>query len=158
MRLDQPFRLPALAAVAVVMTGCYTYTPVGDALRPVAGTTVQATLTDRGRVALEQSLGPEVWQVEGMVRTVSDSTVEMSVHKTVTISRASTRWTGEPVTLRREHYQSMRERQLSRGRTFMLAGSLSAGVVAFVATRSLFGFGAGNDNPPGGPENPPGGQ
>jgi hypothetical protein len=62
------------------------------------------------------------------------------------------------VTLRREHYQSMRERQLSRGRTFMLAGSLSAGVVAFVATRSLFGFGAGNDNPPGGPENPPGGQ
>jgi hypothetical protein len=90
--------------------------------------------------------------------SVSDSTIELSVRKTVSISRAEVAWAGEAVTLRRDHYTGLQERQLSRGRTFMLAGTLSAGVVAFVATRSLLGFGAGNSNEPGGPENPPGGQ
>lgn len=147
--------LPAVATVA--LTGCYTYVPVAS--RTPAGVTVDLTLTDMGRVALAPSLGPEVWRVEGVVRSSSDSTIELYVRRTVGISRATVRWGGEPVTIRTEHVQSGRERHLNKGRTALLAGTVAGGVVAFIVTRGLGGFGWG-DEPgiPGNPGGPPGNQ
>jgi hypothetical protein len=139
----------ALAAVALMgTTGCYTYSAyVPD--RPAPGSAVEVTLNDRGRVAQAQSLGPEVWQVEGSVVSVTDSAFELRVTRTLTLDRTAIRWTGESVTLRLEDVRGMRERRFSRGRTAILASTLTASTIAFFATRGLFGLGNEGSDPTG---------
>ncbi len=58
------FHLPTVALLmALPLAGCYSYSrTLAD--KPAPGTDVLIVLNDRGRVDLEQQLGPEVWQVE----------------------------------------------------------------------------------------------
>ena len=140
------FHLPALCLGAMLFSGCYTYSAqLAD--RPAPGTEIAATLNDRGRVDLAQQLGPEVWQVEGSLTGADDSTVTISMLRTTTLEHADMRWAGEVVTIRRDYFRSMMGRRFSPGRTVVLAGTATAGVVAFLATRSLLGFGTGVGGP-----------
>lgn len=140
--------LSTLLLPALVLSGCYSYsTALSD--QPTPGTELAVTLNDRGRVGLEPLLGPEVWQVEGSLVAADDSTVTLRMAKTSTLEHTEMHWAGETVTLRKDYLRSMMGRQFSASRTIILAGTATAGVVAFLATRTLLGFGSGAGGGPG---------
>lgn len=139
-------RRGAVALLALGLAGCYAHTPLYTL--PTPGTRVQLELNDRGRVALEQNVGPEAAQVEGIVTAVVDSQLVVAVHRVRPLYGREVRWAGESVVFRPEHLRSMGERRYSRGRTFALAGVLASGTVAFMATRSLLGGGHEEDRAP----------
>ncbi len=147
MRLARRFAACAVLA-PVLVGGCYSYS--GYALdRPAPGLTVEVTLNDRGRVAMEQNIGPEVLTVEGTALNVTDSTFVLRVRRVVDISRRASSWSGEPVAFRVEHVRQMRERRFSTGRTVLFAGTVTASVVAFAATRAILGWALGSSGPRG---------
>lgn len=151
MRLTRWLRhLAAPLALPALLSGCYAYTAYAPD-RPVAGMQLEVTLNDRGRVAMEHNVGPEILSITGTVAMATDTTFTLRVMQTVGIDHAQQKWAGEPVTLRPEYARNIRERRFSSGRTVMFAGTVTATVVAFVVTRSIFGGFLGLGGGPGGP-------
>ena len=148
--------LLAASLAPAVLGGCYAYTAyVHD--RPSPGMVVEVTLNDRGRVLLEENVGPEIWSVEGAVASAGDSSFVLQVRRVIGLDRNTTRWGGEEVMVPMSAVRELRERQFSSGRTVLLAGSVTAGLVGLIATTSIVGSASGDGgstNPPG----PPGGQ
>lgn len=137
-------------SAALALSGCYVYMPLYTA--PAPGTRVSIELSDRGRVALEQNIGPEVKTVEGMLQTVTDdSQLVLSVTEVRGLYGGQSRWGGEVVAFRPEYVRTLRERRYSGGRTFLLGTTLAASTVAFLVTRSLLGGGTGDGSGPPGP-------
>ena len=131
------------AAIACVLLGsttfsaCYVNVPV--AREPVVGSVVALQLNDRGRVAMENTLGPSVDRVEGAVVSGTADEYVLSVASVATLDGNSSKWAGERVTLRREYVRDEAERRFSRGRTI---AAVAAGVVAigaFIVTREVTG-------------------
>lgn len=148
-------RRVAPAVLVFVLAGCYTHRPLYTAPEP--GMRVLLELNDRGRVALEHNVGPEVATVEGVVNAVVDSQLVVSVIRTHGIYGSDVRWAGESVVFRPEYLRAMGERRYSRGKTLALASVVASGALAFMATRSLVGGGnEDNSSPP--PIVPPAGQ
>lgn len=139
----------ALALVGTPALGCYNYaTPLTD--RPVPETVVEVVLNDRGRVAMEGNVGPEIMSIEGVVSSATDSLLMLSVTKVTGLSRDVSRWNGETVTIRTEHVRQLRERRFSMARTVLLVGSATA-TAALAVSGALTGFGGS----PSGPSQPP---
>jgi hypothetical protein len=144
-------RLVTVAVAALFAGGCYTYTPLYTA--PSAGTRIEIGLNDRGRVALENNVGPEVVTLQGLLRAVTDSQMTLAVYEVTSLYGGTTRWNGERVVIRPEHVRTMRERRYSRPRTIAMLSVLASGTAAFIMTRGLLGGGAEGEGGPstGGP-------
>jgi hypothetical protein len=142
-----------LGLAPAALTGCYRYTY--PPATPAPSRYIALDLNDRGRVALEHHVGPSIARVEGTLDGATDSVLTLRVVRTISLRGQSSRWNGESVTIRREHVGVLRERHFSPGRTVALAGSMAAGVGAFILTRDLFGFGGSSSGR--GPTDPPGG-
>ena len=142
-------RVPLWMLVVVpVLAGCYAYVPLGGTHPETApGARVAIELTDVGRVGMAPQLGPEVNRIEGVLVTRSDSTYEVGVSMLIGLWGAQSKWAGEQVVIRRDYVRRMGERRFSAWRTGVLAGAASAGVLAFVLTRSLIGGGSTPDTP-----------
>jgi hypothetical protein len=136
----------ALIVLIPQLAGCYTYVPVSTA--PL-GSSVTVEVTDRGRVALTESVGPGVRRLSGQVTASNDSAVHMSVN-TVQFLDVGTpvKWAGEPVTISRDYVVVLREKRLSRSRSFIAAGLFTAAGVA-MSMIAIRGF--GGDDPSGKP-------
>lgn len=129
-----------LACVSVVNTGCYEYRPLfGTA--PTAGQHVELTLSDSGRVALGQQLGPGVLRVDGLLRQVRNGSYVVGVERVTTISGESANWGGESVQIPAADVSQAGLRTLSRTRTALVAGAFVVGLGLFIASRSLSVFG-----------------
>ena len=148
-------RWGAVAVSAVLMvSGCYVYTPLYSA--PSPGIRVALELNDRGRAALEQNVGPEILSVEGVITSIGDSAMVVSMEGAKSIRGVSIRWTGESVTFRSDYVRSLRERRYSGARTLALVSAVASSTALFIVTRGLLGNGAGDPGGPGGPILPPG--
>jgi hypothetical protein len=144
-------RLAGLAGAMALCTGCYTYAPLSAS--PVPGSEVAVILTDRGRVALNDRVGPEMDELRGRLVSRTDSTVTLSMMESVSLRGVSASWTDEVLTLRGDDYGSIRLKQLSRGRSTVLAAGFAAAMTLVVMTSSLVG---GDSNTT--PSTPPGGE
>ena len=146
-------RAAALAALAGVSTGCYTYVPRDSGIEP--GQRVALNINDAGRVALAGGLGAGAERVEGDVLSQTDSALSVRVTAVRYRGGTSARWSGEPVEVRRSHVHETRERRFSRARTLALAATLVAAVATLVLTTDFDAFGlprGGDDGPGGGPD------
>lgn len=130
-------RAGALALAAHAVAACYTNTPVGMDARPVAGATVVADITDRGRVNLGSRIGASPLRVEGQATAFTDSTLTLAVASVEGVRGEVTRWSGESVTLNRSDLSLVQVRRLDRGRSVLLGAIIAGGVVAILVTRSL---------------------
>ena len=133
-----------------LLVGCYTYEYLPES--PAPGTSVAVELTDMGRVQLENNVGPEVGQIEGVLASVADSSMTLQVARTRSLRGVVQPWGGEPVKLHTGQYRMVRERRFSAPRTVVLVGTLTAGFVSFAASRGLLGLGNSGG---GGGETPP---
>lgn len=146
------WRAAGAVGAAACLGACYTYTAPLE-VRPEIGRTLAFELTDAGREALATGIGAGTEQVEGVLLDLTDTTYGVRVTRVVDVRGVVTRWSGEIVSLRREHIGAVRERRSSPARTALAAGAVTVGVAAIVSVTTLSVFGNDANGPPG--EQPP---
>lgn len=135
----------ALAGALLVptVTGCYTYRPIWTG-EPAPGSVITFGLTDRGRVALSDRLGPGARNVTGLLASATDSVYVINVSRVTYIDGDRVaKWNGEPVDVSRQDVSGVAERQLSKSRSWLAAG-IVAGALG-VATALVIKGTAGPD-------------
>lgn len=132
----------AFGVGVLVLTGCYTYTPVAST--PVPSMELAVDLTDLGRSETAQEIGPAVRRVEGSLLDVTDSAYVLAVKNVMGVSGGRTRWGGEQVELPRAYIARTFERRFSRSRTTMIVLGAVAAVGAFFLGKDLLGIGGGS--------------
>jgi hypothetical protein len=142
--------------IASTLTGCYSYARVDSTSAPV-GAEVATEITDRGRVALADSLGPSPRRLEGRLVSSSDSSITLALTAVRSLRGERTNWTGERITLQRSSFDGLSQRQLNKGRS-ALAGVLVVGAAVVLAL--TLGITGGGDGDPSErvPTPPPQGQ
>ena len=116
-----------LFGAALVAQGCYSYVPL-ETESPPLGETVALQITDRGRVGLADRFGAGLVRVEGRVTKVDTADVVLNVFRVSQVGGAGSRWSGESVRLDRGFVGSVQKRELSRPRSWLLAGGITLGV------------------------------
>jgi len=134
----------SVVALATALTGCHTYLPPQDQV-PVTGREIAVELNDRGRLLVVPQLGEAVLRVHGTLVASTDSTVTMSVSRTVQLQGSSALWTGESVTIPVTGVRGFRLREFSQKRSVAMAVGV-AGALAVVAPRLKI-VGGGNGRP-----------
>jgi hypothetical protein len=133
-----------VVAVALLTGVCACYTSVGasnDALH--AGAHVYVELTEPGTRELARFVGPNIRELYGDVRERSATSLVLAL-RSVTDRRAiETPWAGELVTIPRAEIASIRERKLSRKRSWLFATAVTAALVATGRAFGVFGSGDG---------------
>jgi hypothetical protein len=146
---------PLRAGLAVVLlvpqlTGCFRYVPVPSAEVP-AGSQVQVGITDRGRVALTDAVGPGVRSLEGQVLARTDTSLVLSVSSVRYYDLGLATWAGEQVEVGTDYIDNLRERRFSRTRSWIAGAAVVGGLIlaSFIAI-SGFGGDSGRDHPDNG--------
>lgn len=145
-------RTASFAALAAIVSACFTYAPVSGAPAPLAGQRLAFAISDQGRAALADQVANGVVSIEGTLLSAPDGEYNISVFAVSTIAGKS-HWSGERVSLRRDHVTGVLERRFSQGRTAAAIGATVVAVGAFIVTRGLFGTGS-PDRDGGGGGNP----
>ena len=126
-----------LLTASSTLGGCYTNLPVAGV--PAPGSTLVLDLTDRGRVALSDSVGPSANRIEGVAAAGgSDSSYALRVSSVQFLNGQTNRWNGEPLNVRADLVGRAQERRFSRGRTYGLAALVVAAIVTVIVTTDLF--------------------
>ena len=131
------------ALLLPTLTGCYTYKPLWTG-EPAPGSVITFGLTDRGRVALSDRLGPGAREVSGLLTRTTDSVYVISVNRVTYIDGDRVaKWNGEAVDVSKQDVTGVSERQLSKSRSWLAAG-IVAGALA-LATAVVIKGTAGPD-------------
>lgn len=146
-------RLCAVIAVVPAALGCYSYAPLETSAGVQAGEHIAVEITDRGRAELSDRLGSGVLRLEGTLTRTDSADLVMNVWRVAQIGGPTERWSGESVRLKREYASSVQTRTLNRGKTYLVAGGVVAGLVLFTKTFDLLGFATGGED--NGPPDPP---
>jgi hypothetical protein len=120
----------------LALQGCYTYAPVQSSVPPT-GETVVLNISDRGRVALGERLGPGVTRIQGRVTNVADQQLSLNVASVSYVSGERSLWSGESVSLDQDYVGTVEVRRLSKGRTWAAVGISTVAVAVFIATNGL---------------------
>jgi hypothetical protein len=133
------------------LTGCFQSVPATTATVPT-GAEVTVGITDRGRVALGESVGLGVRRMSGQVLESTDTTLVLAVNTVEYIDLGiPVRWPGTPVQISRDHVTEIQARQFSRTRTWLAVGLVAAAAVAATAIGLIA---SGGDPGPGRPDEP----
>lgn len=138
-----------LAGVGVVtLAACYTSRPLQGPPPPSAR--VVARLTDSGVVAMATAIGAGAVEVEGIVQAADAESWALQMLRVEYRSGQSTTWNRESVVFPRYALTQPAERTLSRGKSWLAAGSIVALAViaAGVAGALASGDNDGGDPPP----------
>ena len=120
-----------LVLALAVASGCYRYAPI-SMRTPEVGTRVSVSLTDAGTDDLARFVGPGVAAIEGHVVSSSDEAMHLGVTLVRLHNGAENFWKGERVSVPRVQIAEVRERRLSRSRSFLSAGTLLLAAVAAI--------------------------
>ena len=129
----------SLVIALSLVAGCYTLQPAARV--PEVGTVVALDVNDVGRMALGNSIGPEVGQIEGRLISQENGEYLLAVSTVRFLRGGEQIWSGERVRVNRDHVGNSYERRFSKGRTIALGATVVAGVAAIVATSDLIGLG-----------------
>ena len=127
--------------LSLQLAGCYHYVPARTTHLP-SGTRVALRLTDQGRVALTDALGPGVRRIEGHLESSSDTALVLSVAAVEHLDLpVPVKWRGDRVSVSRSLVSDVEEWRIAKGRSWLMAGLLVAGAVV-ASTIAIRGFGA----------------
>lgn len=144
--------ITSLAAL-LPSASCYSYGAVRNGqLAP--GARAAFALSDEGRAALGEQIGPRVLQVEGTLVEDTGSSYLVRVSAVRSLDGRTARWGGERITMNHGYVEGVRRRDFSKGKTAAAVGAVAVGVVAFALTRNISIFGIGRA-PPREPTDPP---
>lgn len=131
-----------------LLSACYQYAPVRST--PSVGSQVGFDINDEGRVGLRDQLGPGVARVEGVLTAVEGDVLVVQASSVTQIRGLPMRADSVRVRVSKGYVESIDERRLSRGRTYVVVGVGLAIVAAFLGAKR---FGVGPSAKP--PKEPP---
>lgn len=141
-------RSVALAVgVLYVSTACFAYVPVRST--PEAGARVALEVTDEGRVALNEKIGPGVVRLEGTLAGVEGNDLLVDATAVRQVRGYISDLGGVRVRLPQRYVTRIDERRLSRPRTLILVGGVVAVIAGFFAAK-ISGKSTPPDQEPGG--------
>lgn len=129
--------------MASLTLGCFSTQPVVGTQIP-AGTQVELQLTDAGRVALSDVLGPSVDVVQGRLVSRDSAAWTLSVSSIQLLRGGQQVWSGERLRIRPEHVALASERRFSKSRTAIVSAVVVGAIVAVVKS-GLTGIGQGEE-------------
>lgn len=149
----------AVAAIGIASTtlwvsGCYTYS-AQTAAGISTNALVSADITDAGRVALGERVGPEVQRLEGKVVQRTDTSFRVLVSKVTYLSGSTDQWQGQEVSLRTQDVKSLTQRSYSKSRTALLIGAMAAALIVTVLGLNFLGITSGDPTGDKGGNPPP---
>lgn len=109
---------------------------------------VAVILNDRGRFNMAPVLGPAVDLVEGVIEQADSTSIRMQVYRVKTLRGETSTWTGEQVTVPRDGIAGYRGRQLSKARSWILAGVVIGVLVFSAVVLGLEGLGGDDGGEP----------
>ena len=145
-------RRPVAIVVGVLhlCTACYSYVPVRST--PPPGAQVALEVTDEGRVALNDKVGPGVVRLEGTLAGMEGDELLLDASAVRQLRGYITDLGGVRVRLPQRYVTRMDERRFSRTRTMLVIGGVAAIVVGFFATKIAGRSTPGDEDPGGGPD------
>jgi len=139
-------------AVAVgvlhVCTACYSYAPVETT--PAPGAQVALEVTDEGRVALRDKVGPGVVRLEGTLAGVEGTELLVDAQAVRQVRGYISDLGGVRVRLPRQYVTRIDERRLSRTKTLLVAGGIVGAIAALFITKGFGGKGTPPESTGGG--------
>ena len=105
-----------------VCTACYAYTPVQTP--PAPGAQIALEVTDEGRVALNDKIGPGVVRLEGTLAGVEGGELLVDAQSVRQVRGYISDLGGVRVRLPQRYVTRIDERRLSRKKTFLVAGGI----------------------------------
>ena len=139
-----------VAALHLLCSACFAYTPVQTT--PRAGAQVALEVTDEGRVALRDKIGPGVVRLEGTLAGVEGDALLVDASAVRQVRGYISDLGGVRVTLPRQFVTRIDERRLSRSRTMLVVGGVVAIVAGFFAVKISGRSTPGDEDPGGGPD------
>jgi hypothetical protein len=119
---------------------------------PHPGAQVALEVTDEGRVALSEKIGPGVVRLEGTLAGTEGDELLVDASAVRQVRGYISDLGGVRVRLPQRYVTRMDERRLSRSRTLMVVGGAVAVVVGFFATKISGRSTPGDKDPGGGPD------
>jgi hypothetical protein len=139
-----------VAALQLLSTACYAYAPVQTT--PQAGAQVALEVTDEGRVALSDKIGPGVVRLEGTLAGEEGDELLVDASAVRQVRGYITDLGGVRVRLPKRYVTRMDERRLSRTRSLLVVGGVVAIVAAFFTAKFSGRWTPGDEDPGGGPD------
>ena len=140
MGLRRAVRVVVAGLLPGLLGACYSYRLVPSAqIQPA--TRVSVVLSDYGRLEASKQIGPQAMRVEGAVLSTNDTAYLLSVTGVKPIAGSWVRWSGEPVTMRRDYVAFTYERRPSRGRTILLLVGATFTALTVMVNFNILGFG-----------------
>lgn len=138
----------ALASLGIVATafwtsGCYSYLPQTGS-EVTLNSIVAADITDAGRIALGERVGPEVKSIQGKVVEQSDTAIRVLVSQVTYLNGMENQWQGQEVSLRTQDVKSFTKRTFSRSRTVIAIGAIAAGLLLTFLSLDFLGLTSGD--------------
>ena len=127
-----------MSVLALTASACYRQIP-SEGGAPAVGRELVLELSPRGAIELAPQLGAQLRSVTGQVTDFQYNAYRVSISQTNSTSGIETLWRGEAASIPRDFVVSVSERELDKGRSWIVGG-LSALGVALVG-RS-FGLGS----------------
>jgi hypothetical protein len=139
-----------VVATQLLTTACYAYAPVQTT--PQAGAQVALEVTDEGRVALSDKIGPGVVRLEGTLAAVEGDELLVDASSVRQVRGYISDLGGVRVRLPKRYVTRMDERRLSRTRSLLVVGGVVAIVAAFFTAKINARSTPGDEEPGGGPD------
>lgn len=145
-------RRPVAMAVGLLhlTTACYSYAPVRTT--PSPGAQVALEVTDEGRVALNEKIGPGVVRLEGTLAGVEGDELLVDASAATQLRGYISELGGVRVRLPQRYVTRIDERRFSRSRTLMVVGGVVGIVATFFAVKISGKSTPAEDDPGGGPD------
>jgi hypothetical protein len=150
--VGRQFAVWMMAVVLPAAVGCYQYVPLDTSAELPAGEHIAVDITDKGRAELGDRIGSGVLRLEGTLAQSDSQNMVLNVWRVAQLGGTTSRWSGESVRFRRDYVSEVQARTLNRGRTYVVAGAVTVGLVLFLKSTNLFGSFIGGADPP---EDPP---
>ena len=116
--------------------GCTVYTPIRG-VEASPGYDVRVRLSDRGALDLVSKIGPRAEQLDGTLKSMTDSTLAISVRRISRVGGVDDKYEGMDLTLAREDIETIEKSTTSIPRSLFTAG-------AVIASALLVARGAGD--------------
>lgn len=137
-----------LAGATPLFAACYVQRPLSTPV-PQAESRLVVQITDTGRVALAQKIGPGASAIEGVVVSADESAWDMHVLRVDYRVGPSQPWNGERVTFPRYALTNASERTFSKKKSWIMALAITGTALLAAQVFGALGIGgSGNGDPP----------
>src|SRR4051794_7409490 len=135
MKVCEPYRRGRRVTGAVVavlfanLLACTEYIPVRGAVDGASSPAVRVTLTDQGTVDVAPRIGLRARTLEGIVQSMTDSSLSLTVRKVSREGGIEDSYEGERLTLLARDYGAVETSRTSVSRSLLLTGAIIAGAL-----------------------------